>query len=77
MLSAYRQLTVWDMHSVLALAGVTLEDESFFVCVERVPDLLVSADERVSFKCSKVAFAPSGSLDSFQIKFGSFKVLLT
>ena len=45
------QFAVWDIHSVLALVRVTLEDESVFVGVEGVSDLLVFAEERVLFKC--------------------------
>ena len=62
MLSADLQLTVRNIHSVLALARVTLEDESVFIGVERVPDLLVFAEERVLFKCFEVALTPSGFL---------------
>ena len=62
MLSANLEFTVWDVESVLALARVTLEDESIFVCVERVPDLLVFAKERVLGECSEVALTPSGFL---------------
>ena len=62
MLSTNLEFAVWDIDSVLALACVTLEDESVFVCVERMPDLLVSTEERVLNKCSKVALAPSGFL---------------
>ena len=62
MFSTNLQFAVWNIHSVLALAGVTLEDESFFVCVERVPDLLVFAEKRVLGECSEVALTPSGFL---------------
>ena len=62
MLSANLEFTVWDKDSVLALARVTLEDESFFVCVERVLDLLVFAKERVLGKYFEVALTPSGFL---------------
>ena len=62
MLSANLQLTVRNIHSVLALAGVALEYESIFVCIERVPDLLVFAKERVLFECSEVALTASGFL---------------
>ena len=62
MLSAYLQFSVWDIHSVLALAGMMLEDESFVVCIEKVPDLLVRAEERVLFECSEIALTPSGFL---------------
>ena len=43
--SADLQFAIWDVHSVLALTGVTLEDESFFICVEWVTDYLVFAEE--------------------------------
>ena len=60
MLSANLQFTVRNIHSVLALAAVALEDESVFVCIERVPDLIVFAEERVLFECSEIALTPSG-----------------
>ena len=47
MLSADLKLTVWNIHSFLALARMVLEDESFFVCIERVPDLLFFTKEMV------------------------------
>ena len=53
MLSTNLQLTVRNIFSVLALAGVMLEYESVFVGVERVPDLLVFAEEGVLFECLK------------------------
>ena len=62
MFSTNLQLSVCDIHSVLTLAGVMLEDVSFFICIERVPDLLVVSKERVLFECSEVALAPSGFL---------------
>ena len=62
MLSTNLEFTVWDVDSVLALARVTLEDESFFVCVEWVPDYLVFSVEWVLFECFEVALTPSGFL---------------
>ena len=62
MLSADLQLTVRNIHSVLALAGVTLEYESIFVGVEWMPDLLAFDEEGVLFECSEVALTPSGFL---------------
>ena len=57
------QLTVRNIHSVLDLAGVSLEEESIVVCIERVPDLLDFAEERVLFECYEVALIPSGFLE--------------
>ena len=62
MLSTDLQFAVRNIHSVLALAGVTLKNESVFIDVEWVPDRLVFAKERVLFKCSEVALTPSGFL---------------
>ena len=62
MLSTDLQFAIWNIYSVLALARVTLEDESVFVGIERVPDLLVFAEERVLFDCFEVALTPSGFL---------------
>ena len=59
-LSTNLQFAIWNIHSVLALAGVVLEDESFFICIERVPNLLVFAKERVLSKYSKIELTPSG-----------------
>ena len=62
MFSTDLQFGVWNIHSVLALARVTLEDESVLVGVEWVPDFLVFAEERVLFKCFEAALTPSGFL---------------
>ena len=43
--SANLEVAIWDIHSVLALAGVAMKNESVLVFVERVPDLLVFAEE--------------------------------
>ena len=49
MLSANLEFAIQNIYSALALARLTLEDESFFVCVEWMPDLLVFTEARVLF----------------------------
>ena len=60
--SADLEFAVWDVDSVLTFVGVTMEDESIFINIEEVPDLLVFAEEWVLFERSEVAFTPSGFL---------------
>ena len=60
--SANLEFAIWDIDSVLTLARVTMEDESLFISIEGMPDLLVFAEEGVLFKCSKVALTLSGFL---------------
>ena len=60
--SANLEFAVWDIHSVLTLAGVGMEDKSVFIYVKRVPDFLVFAEERILSECLEVALMPSGFL---------------
>ena len=61
-LSPNLQFTVRNIHTVLALAGVALEDESIVIWVERVLDLLLFPEERVLFQCFEIARSLSGLL---------------
>ena len=60
--SANLEFAIWDVHSVLTLAGVVMEDKSVLIYIKRVPDFLVFAEERVLFECLKVALTPFGFL---------------
>ena len=64
MFAANLEFAIWDIDSVLALARVVLEEESFFtgIDVEGVSDLCVFVKERVLFQCFKVALTLTGFL---------------
>ena len=58
--AAYLASAVWDVHSVLAFAGATFEDETVDVPIEWVTNDLAVAEDLVVLKCSEVALAPAG-----------------
>ena len=59
-LAAYFASAVWDVYSVLAFAGMLLEDEPVLIPVEVVENGLAIAEDLVVLKCFEVALAPTG-----------------